>query len=261
MPDDAPVIHQISAFRIVILLPDGRLIEAIVGRVNRRWRWSCCRGALSFLTKFQRAVQEPVSMVGVYLVCDRATKRGAENQEGHVPMRKILALPIIGLAAFGMASSAQAQTAQTAQPYIGLSGGYHDIGVGGGGEDAGAIGGAVAGIDFPVGESLTIGVEGNYHLGTNAIDSEYGVAARIGVPIGGNGSLLFVRGGYQEVNFDLAEVAGGPVAPGLDDTDGDYLVGVGGEFGLGNSPARIRVGVDTIAFDSVRATAGVTFRF
>lgn len=176
-------------------------------------------------------------------------------------MKKFLALPLIALASAGIATGAQAQEAQTARPYIGLSGGYHDIGVGGGGEDAGAIGGVIAGVDFPVGETLTIGVEGNYHLGTNAIDSEYGAAVRLGFPVGGNGNLLFVRGGYQEVNFDLEEVAGGPVLPGLDDTDGDYLVGVGGEFGMANSPARIRVGVDTIAFDTVRATAGVSFRF
>ncbi len=176
-------------------------------------------------------------------------------------MKKFLALPLIALAAAGVSTTAQAQSTATAQPYIGLSGGYHDAGVGGGVEDAGAIGGVIAGVDFPVGESLTIGVEGNYHLGTNAIDSEYGVAARLGFPVGGNGSLLFVRGGYQEVNFDLAEVVGGPVLPGLDDTDGDYLVGVGGEFGLGGSNTRLRVGVDTIAFDTVRATAGVTFRF
>ena len=176
-------------------------------------------------------------------------------------MKKFLALPLIALATVGFAGTAQAQTTASAQPWVGLSGGYHDIGVGGGGEDAGAIGGVIAGVDFPMGESLTIGVEGNYHLGTNAIDSEYGVAARLGFPVGTNGSLLFVRGGYQEVNFDLEEVAGGPVLPGLDDTDGDYLVGVGGEFGLGRSNTRLRVGVDTIAFDTVRATAGVAFRF
>ena len=177
-------------------------------------------------------------------------------------MKKYLALPALSLVAMLAATGAQAQTAApTVQPYIGLSGGYHDIGAGGAGEDAGAIGGVIAGVDVPLGETLVIGVEGNYHLGTNAIDSEYGVAARLGVRVGGNGSLLFVRGGYQEVNFDLEEIAGGPVVPGLDDTDGDYLVGVGGEFGVGGSGARIRVGVDTIAFDSVRATAGVTYRF
>lgn len=176
-------------------------------------------------------------------------------------MTKFFALPLIALAAAGISTGASAQETRAAQPFIGLSGGYHDAGIGGNVEDAGAIGGVVAGVDFPVGESLTIGVEGNYHLGTNAIDSEYGVAARLGFPVGTNGSMLFVRGGYQEVDFDLEEVAGGPVLPGLDDTDGDYLVGVGGEFGMANSPARLRLGVDTIAFDTVRATAGVSFRF
>jgi outer membrane immunogenic protein len=118
----------------------------------------------------------------------------------------------------------------------------------------------LAGVDVPVGKTLTLGVEGNYHLGTNAIDSEYGVAARLGFPIGAT-SQLFVKGGYQWVDFDLGTVIGGLVPAGSDDTDGDYLVGVGGEFGIGDSPARIRVGVDTISFDTVRATAGVIFKF
>ncbi len=178
-------------------------------------------------------------------------------------MTKLSLLAASAAAALALSTGAQAQeTAATAQPYIGLSGGYHDIGVSGvnGVEDNGAIYGVLAGVDVPVGETLTIGVEGNYHLGTNAIDSEYGVAARLGFPIGET-SQLFVKGGYQWVDFDLGNVVGGPVPAGLDDTAGDYLVGVGGEFGLGDGPARIRVGVDTIAFDSVRATAGVIFKF
>ena len=35
----------------------------------------------------------------------------------------------------------------------------------------------------------------------------------------------------------------------------------GGEFGLGMGRSRVRIGVDTIAFDSVRASAGVIFPF
>jgi outer membrane immunogenic protein len=166
-------------------------------------------------------------------------------------------------AVLALSTGAQAQTTTaSAQPYVGLSGGYHDIGVSDidGVEDNGAIYGVLAGVDVPVGETLTLGVEGNYHLGTNAIDSEYGVAARIGLPIGAT-SQLFVKGGYQWVDLDLGNVVGGPVPAGLDDTDGDYLVGVGGEFGVGDGPARIRVGVDTISFDTVRATAGVIFKF
>lgn len=174
-------------------------------------------------------------------------------------MKKFALLTLSAVAALGLATGAQAQdAAASAQPYVGLSGGYHSLGVSGVNDDDGAIYGVVGGVDFPVGETLTLGVEGNYHLGTNAIDSEYGVAAKLGFPIGET-SQLFVKGGYQEVNLDLGNFGGAGL--GLDDTDGDYLVGVGGEFGVGDSPARIRVGVDTIAFDTVRATAGVIFKF
>lgn len=173
-------------------------------------------------------------------------------------MKKLTLLAATGIAALTLATGAQAQETTAAQPFVGLSGGYHDLGTGG--RDDGAIGGVVAGVDFPVGETLTLGVEGNYHLGTGAIDSEYGVAARLGFPVG-EGSQLFVKGGFQEVDFDLSHITGAPVPAGLDDTDGDYLVGVGGDFGVGTSGARLRVGVDTIAFDSVRATAGMIFKF
>lgn len=177
-------------------------------------------------------------------------------------MKKFALLAASAVAALGLATGAQAQdaAAPTAQPYIGLSGGYHSLGVSGVSDDDGAIYGVVGGVDFPVGETLTLGVEGNYHLGTNAIDSEYGVAAKLGFPVGET-SQLFVKGGYQWVDLDLGNFVAAPVPAGLDDTDGDYIVGVGGEFGMGDSPARIRVGVDTIAFDTVRATAGVVFKF
>lgn len=174
-------------------------------------------------------------------------------------MTKFALFTATAAAALSIASGAQAQdAATTAQPYIGLSGGYHSLGVSGVSDDDGAIYGVVAGVDFPVGESLNLGVEGNYHIGSNAIDADYGVAARLGFPVG-NGSQLFVKGGYQWVNIDLGNFGAGGAA--LDDTDGDYLVGVGGEFGMGDGPARIRVGVDTISFDTVRATAGVIFKF
>ena len=158
-------------------------------------------------------------------------------------------------------ASAQASSSPGPQPYIGVSGGYHDLQSVGGPSSGGFIYGVVAGVDVPLGDTLTIGAEGNFHLGSGAIDSEYGIAARVGVPIGG-GSLLFVKGGYQEVNFDLTRYTGVANLPsGIDDTNGDYIVGVGGDFALGDGPARLRVGVDTISFDTVRATAGVVFKF
>ncbi len=179
-------------------------------------------------------------------------------------MTKLSLLAAAGAAALAISTGASAQEAATAQPYVGLSGGYHSLGVLGVNDDDGAIYGVVAGVDVPVGETLTLGVEGNYHLGTDGIDSEYGVAARLGFPVGDNGSLLFVKGGYQWVEFDLGNFVPlpgpGPV-PAVNDTDSDFIVGVGGEFGLGDSPVRLRVGVDTIGFDSVRATAGVVFKF
>ena len=175
-------------------------------------------------------------------------------------MTKLSLLAASAVASLALSTGAAAQdTAPTAQPYIGLSGGYHSLGISGVSDDNGAIYGVVAGVDFPLGETLNLGVEGNYHLGTNAIDSDYGVAARLGFPIG-ESSQLFVKGGYQWVNIDIGNFVA-PAVVGLDDTDGDYLVGVGGEFGLGDGPAKLRVGVDTISFDTVRATAGVIFKF
>lgn len=172
-------------------------------------------------------------------------------------MKKITLLSMAAAVSLGAVSAAQAQTA--AEPYIGLSGGYHHLGINGLGDDDGAVYGVVAGVDVPVGDKLKLGIEGNYHLGSNAIDSEYGVAARLAFPVGAT-SQLFVKGGYQEVDLDLGNFVT-PAVIGLDDTDGDYLVGVGGEFGLGEGPARVRLGVDTIGFDTVRATAGVVFKF
>jgi outer membrane immunogenic protein len=176
-------------------------------------------------------------------------------------MKKLSLLAAAGLAAMTVATGAQAQDTASATPYVGLTGGYHSID-----DDGvlvtndGAIFGAVAGVDVPVGGRAFVGVEGNFNIGTSAIDSEYGVAARLGVNVGDNASL-YVRGGYQEVNFDLARISGGVVTSGIDDTDGGYLVGLGTEFGIGEGPVNVRLGVDTIEFDTFRATAGVVFKF
>ena len=47
---------------------------------------------------------------------------------------------------------------------------------------------------------------------------------------------------------------------GVDDTDGDYLVGVGADIALSDRMG-LRLAADTIAFDSTRLTAGVTWHF
>ncbi|MHA6333650.1 hypothetical protein ACXYL9_08180 [Qipengyuania sp. CAU 1752] len=147
--------------------------------------------------------------------------------------------------------------AASVEPYVGASIGYHDIGVGVP-DDDGMIYGVVGGVDFNAGDTFFIGAEGNYHLGDGVIDSEYGIAARAGIKAGG--SKFYVKGGYQEVDFDLVRIAG-PAAAGLDDTDGDYIVGVGADIGLPGDAIKLRLAADTIAFDSTRLTAGVLFSF
>ncbi len=120
--------------------------------------------------------------------------------------------------------------------------------------------GGVAGVDFPVGETLFAGVEGNFHLGTGAIDKEYGISARFGL-VGSNGAKYYVRGGYQEVDFDISEIVGVDIGEpnGFDSSEGDYLVGAGADFPIGS--AKLRVNLDTIAFDTIRGTAGLVFDF
>lgn len=161
------------------------------------------------------------------------------------------------LAATVIAAPAYAQS--QADFYIGAEVGYHDLGSNPFGDDSGVIYGTYVGVDLPIGEQMVIGIEGNYNLGTDAIDSEYGVAAKLGLRVG-NGGQIFVRGGYQEVNFDLQNLVGVPVPGNVDDTAGDYLVGVGGQVMLSPNVS-LRAVLDTIAFDSVRATAGVALHF
>ena len=171
----------------------------------------------------------------------------------------IATLTAFGVFALPAAAHAQSNDSEGAEPYVGVSVGYHDLGTGIP-DDDGIVYGVVAGVDVPVGETLFVGAEGNFHLGENAIDSEYGIAARVGARIG-EASKVFVRGGYQEVDIALGNFIT-PAVVGLDDTDGDYLVGAGIDFGLSeDSPVRFRAAIDTIAFDSTRATVGVLFAF
>lgn len=164
------------------------------------------------------------------------------------------------------AAPAAAQDApQAARPYVGMSGGFHELGDNPFGKDGGFIGGAVAGVDFSLSPDQAtgpvIGVEGNFHIGTGLIDSEYGAAARVGYRFP-SGGLAYVRAGYQWVNLDVGEATDDILGENdVDDTDGDYLVGVGGEFGSAGGRTRFRIGVDTVSFDSVRPNAAVIFSF
>lgn len=174
-------------------------------------------------------------------------------------MKKLL-LPALALSAAIFAAPAFAQDAP-GQPdiYGGLAVGTHDLGTPGAADDNGIIYGTYLGVDVPVSGSVFVGAEANYNFGNSAIDREYGVAARIGTEIS-PGTKLFVRGGYQEVDFDLRRFTGLPPVAGAGDTDGDYLVGAGADIAVSNGLG-LRLAVDTIAFDTIRATAGVTFHF
>ena len=167
-----------------------------------------------------------------------------------------------------VADEAPAPAPATSGAYVGISAGYHDVLDNPFGKDGGAIVGGVAGFDLALTpetpSSVVIGVEGNFHLGTGLIDSEYGAAARIGYRFP-SGGLAYVRGGYQEINIDIGKAIN---VDGIDDDDidvddslGGYLVGVGGEFPLNGSAARLRVGVDTIEFDTWRPNVAVVLGF
>lgn len=172
---------------------------------------------------------------------------------------KLLAAMALAVPAL-VAAPAMAQDAGKPDFYVGGQVGYHDLGNNPIGADDGAVYGLYAGVDVPVGPVLVVGLEGNFNLGSNAIDSEYGVAAKLGANVTDK-AQLFVRGGYQEVNVDIAKVTGGAAVPaGFDDTDGDYLVGVGAQYKFAPN-ASIRATLDTIAFDTTRAMAGVALHF
>ncbi|MGI8943219.1 MAG: outer membrane beta-barrel protein [Qipengyuania sp.] len=184
-------------------------------------------------------------------------------------MNKFVLSAAIGLAAVTLPAAAQAQEAAVG-PYVGLSAGYHDLGVDsddpdfGGFEinDSSPILGVIGGVDFPLGSSAFAGVEGNYHFGTDVIDSEYGGSARLGFRAEG-GAKFYVRGGYQVLDLDPYKIVDVDLPDGslddVDDSDGDYLVGVGADFPVGASS--LRVNLDTVSFDTLRATVGFAFGF
>ena len=189
-------------------------------------------------------------------------------------MKKISYLAVAALA-IALPGVAQAQgSAPSASPYVGASVGLHNLGIdesdfagipGIDIDDSAIVYGGYAGVDFGVAPNAVIGVEGNFHLGNGPIDNEFGIAARIGYRTD-NGSVIYARGGYQWVNIDPSGLTGVNItdaqfeAAGGDDTTGDYLLGVGADIAVGGN-ARLRVGIDTLAFDTVRPTVGVNFAF
>ena len=183
-------------------------------------------------------------------------------------MKKIILASAAAVAAMALPTAAQAQDAP-GTGFVGVSAGIHSLGL----EDefneidstldlddSSPIIGVFAGYDFPVGTNMFVGVEGNYHFGTDALDGDYGASVRLGFNAAG-GTKAYVRGGYQAIKVDYNEIINDDSFDfsGIDDTESDYLVGVGVDVPVGG--AFVRANVDTISFDTLRATAGVGLRF
>ncbi|QYJ05968.1 outer membrane protein [Qipengyuania flava] len=172
-------------------------------------------------------------------------------------------------AAMALPTAAQAQDVVPGEGFIGVSAGVHSLGLedeveaivpGFDIDDSSPIFGVFAGYDFPVGSNLFVGVEGNYNFGTDALDGDYGASARLGVRTIG-GTKIYGRAGYQAIKVDFNEIINDDTVDfsGFDDTEGDFLAGVGVDVPVGK--AFVRANLDTISFDTVRATAGVGLRF
>lgn len=190
-------------------------------------------------------------------------------------MKKIALSTLAVVGAMALPAAAQAQSADRPEITVGASVGLHDLGIDLGDldaddgtfnnlriDDSGEIYGGFVAVDFPLGNNLFVGAEGNAHFGSGPIDAEYGVSGRLGFRTNGGGKV-YARGGYQWVDLDAGRLIGVPNldedALGLDTTAGDYLVGVGVEFPV--SSVVLRANVDTVGFDTLRGTVGLGFRF
>lgn len=192
-------------------------------------------------------------------------------------MKKFAFTSLVAAGAIALPAAAQAQDAAKPDVTIGAQVGIHDLGIDLGDldpdngefndlniDDSGEIYGGFAAVDFPLGENLFAGIEGNANFGSGPIEAEYGASARLGFKTQG-GSKIYARGGYQWVDLDIENLTG--VSEDfldenniqVDDVAGDYLVGLGVEVPV--SKVVLRANVDTIAFDTLRGTVGVGIKF
>lgn len=116
-----------------------------------------------------------------------------------------------------------------------------------GGFDQFIYGGALGG-NLRLDENFYAGIEGELHgSADNFVDFTYGVHANLGYILR-EGTSVFARAGYREFEFDGAG------------SDGDYSLGLGTQFGL-SERISVRTIVDTVAFDTIGARAGLVFDF
>jgi outer membrane immunogenic protein len=188
-------------------------------------------------------------------------------------MKKIALLVSAVALPLAVPGVAHAQETTGARPYVGVQAGLHNLGIddddidtaGFDLDDSGLTYGVYGGVDFDLGKSAVIGVEGNFNLGEGPIDSEYGIAGRIGYRAKG-GTIIFARAGYQWINVDgegLLNIDEDLIDDDdldVSDTVGDILVGVGADIAAGERLG-IRVAVDTVSFDTLRPSVGLHLRF
>jgi outer membrane immunogenic protein len=187
-------------------------------------------------------------------------------------MNKIGFAALSACATLALPAAAQAQNETNAPEItIGFTTGLHDLGInrelrnatGRAADDlAQTVGGFIA-VDKTIGASkFFTGIEGNVNVGPGSgINYEYGGSLRLGIR-GQDGSKVYVRGGYQWVDINLANILGvpdGAVPAGLQGHASDYLVGAGVELPAGS--VILRGNLDTVGFDTVRGTLGVGVRF
>jgi opacity protein-like surface antigen len=190
-------------------------------------------------------------------------------------MKKFALVASAAVLPFALPAVAHAQDAASgAHPYIGVQAGLHNLGIDEEDfdsddfeiDDSAVIYGVYGGVDFDLGTSALVGVEGNFNMGNGPIDSEYGVAGRVGFRAGTSGTVIFARAGYQWINLDAAGLVGldedafDDEDLDIDDTIGDYIVGVGADIAVGEARG-IRVAVDSVSFETLRPSVGVHFRF
>ena len=174
----------------------------------------------------------------------------------------IAALSLGASTAFAQDTAPDGTEAFGFEPYVGVIGGYESFDKyrsgprQGNGRGNGAFVGAVGGVNVPLG-AFFVGAEGNAAKGFNDIDWEYGVAGRFGVRAGESG-LFYGKVGYQWVEFDHGPRAS-KMLYGIGTEIGPKDIGLGGV--TGNSGIRLRFGIDTLDWKSIRPNAGVVMHF
>jgi len=185
----------------------------------------------------------------------------------------LAAFAAAGALTIPVAAHAQAQdedTMKSPEITVGFTTGLHDLGLnrelrdatGLRADDLARTVGGFAAVDYKLGSNLFTGIEGNMNVGAGSgINYEFGGSLRLGYR-GKDGAKVYVRGGYQWVDINLANILGVPEAAVPGDLQGhasDYLVGAGVELPAGK--LMLRGNLDTVGFDTVRGTLGVGVRF